>query len=86
MIFKVLLVLAEIVISYILQTSVFSNFRLADVVPDVMMILTVSMAFISGKRAGALSGFVCGFIIDCTYGPLIGLFALMYSQIASASV
>ncbi|MCR5726092.1 MAG: rod shape-determining protein MreD [Lachnospiraceae bacterium] len=79
MIFKVLLVLAEIVISYILQTSVFSHFRLADVVPDVMMILTVSMAFISGKRAGALSGFVCGFIIDCTYGPLIGLFALMYS-------
>ena len=81
MIFKTIIIIFEIIISYILQVTVFTNLRLADVVPDILMILTASLAYITGKKTGALTGFACGFLLDCTFGPLMGLFALAYSTL-----
>ncbi|MBR4341598.1 MAG: rod shape-determining protein MreD [Lachnospiraceae bacterium] len=81
MIFKVLLILFEIILSYLLQTSVFSNLTLADVVPDIFMILTASLGYISGKNTAAVTGFVSGMILDLTFGNLIGVYALMYTVI-----
>ena len=80
-IIKAVIILIEIIIAYILQTSVFSELRLADVVPDIMMILTASLAYIFGKKAGTMTGFISGMILDCTYGSLIGLYALLYTVI-----
>ena len=80
-IIKAVIILIEIIIAYILQTSVFSGLRLADVVPDIMMILTASLAYIFGQKAGTMTGFISGMIMDCTYGSLIGLYALLYTVI-----
>ena len=80
-IIKAFIILIEIIIAYLLQTSVFTDLRLADVVPDILMILTASLAYIFGKRTGTLTGFACGMLIDCTYGSLIGLYALMYTVV-----
>ena len=85
MIFKTIVILLEIIVSYLLQVTVFTNLRLADVVPDVLMILTVSLGYIVGKKTGALVGFTCGFLLDCTYGSLVGLFALAYSFLGYVS-
>ena len=76
---KAVIVIIEIIIAYLLQTSVFTELRLADVVPDILMILTASLAYIFGRRTGTLTGFLCGMLIDCTYGSLIGLYALLYT-------
>ena len=81
MIFKTIVIILEIIISYLFQVTVFTNLRLADVVPDILMVLTVSLSYICGKKTGALVGFAGGFLLDCTYGPLVGLFALMYSTL-----
>ena len=81
MIFKTLIIILEIIVSYLLQITVFTHLRLADVVPDIMMILTASLGYIVGKKTGVLTGFMCGFLLDCTYGPVLGLFALTYSTI-----
>ncbi len=78
---KAIIVLIEIIIAYLLQTSFFSELRLADVVPDILMILTASLAYIFGKKTGSLTGFICGMLIDCTYGSLIGLYALLYTVV-----
>jgi len=78
MVIKVLAILLEIIITFLLQTAVFSNLVLADVVPDLFMILTVSFGYIRGKEVGMITGFVGGLILDLTFGGLIGLYALIY--------
>ena len=81
MIIKTLIILLEILVSFIFQTTVFSHLKLADVVPDILVIVTASLGYLVGKKTGALTGFLCGLLLDCTYGSLIGLFALIYTTI-----
>ena len=81
MIIKSAVILIEIIVAYLLQTAVFSNLRLADVVPDIFIILTASIAYMSGKKAGAITGFLCGLLLDLTFGSLVGVYALIYTII-----
>ena len=81
MILKTIVIIIEILVSFLFQTTIFSHLKLADVVPDILMITTASLGYIVGKKTGALTGFVCGLLLDCTYGTLIGLYALMYTAI-----
>lgn len=78
---QILLVFIEIVIAYLLQTSVFTGIRMAGIVPDVLLIVVCSMAYTKGRIPGIVSGFVCGLIVDCTFGNVIGLYALMYMTV-----
>ena len=79
MIIKSAVILIEIIISYLLQTTVFSGLRLADVVPDIFMILIASLAYMCGKKTGAVTGFLCGLLLDLTFGNLVGIYALIYT-------
>lgn len=79
MIIKIIIVILEIIVSYLLQTTVFSDLRLADVVPDIFLILVASNAFMFGKNAGCIIGFISGLILDLTFGGLIGVYALIFT-------
>ena len=68
----------QIILLYLLQTSVFTSFELAGVVPDLLLIPVVAIAFMRGSNKGMLTGFVCGLLIDFSYSSFLGLFALMY--------
>ena len=81
MILRILLIFIEIIIAYLLQSSVFIHFELAGVVPDVLLILVCSVAYTRGRMSGLVCGFVSGLLIDCTYGSFIGLFAFIYMTI-----
>lgn len=72
-----LVVLILIVICFLLQTTVFKHLALADVVPNLLLILTVSIAYIRGQKAGMLCGFVSGLVIDMIYCDVIGIHALL---------
>ena len=78
MIIRILAVLIEAVILYVLQATVFTSVALAGVVPNLLLILVVSVAFMRGRIPAMLTGIVCGFMIDCTYSSFLGLFALIY--------
>lgn len=78
MIIRIICVLVEAIILYILQTSVFTGIALAGVVPDLLLILVVAVAFMRGRIPAMFTGFFCGILIDCCYSSTIGLFALMY--------
>ncbi len=67
-----------IFICYILQTSVFEMFRLADVVPNVLLILVSSTAMMRGQKEGMLVGFFSGLMLDVLYSPYLGLNAFLY--------
>ncbi len=45
------------------------------------MIFTASTAFIKGDKAGLLSGFFCGLLVDIFFGSYLGFFALIYMYI-----
>lgn len=67
-----------ILISFLLQTSVFNLIPLAGVVPNVLLVLTMSFGMMRGRREGMLVGFFGGLLIDIFYGFAIGPYALIY--------
>ncbi len=67
-----------IIISFLLQTSVFNLIPLAGVVPNVLLVLTMSFGMMRGRREGMLVGFFGGLLIDIFYGFAIGPYALIY--------
>ncbi|MCR5684294.1 MAG: rod shape-determining protein MreD [Lachnospiraceae bacterium] len=85
MIIRTLAILVQALLLYLMQTSVFTAFELAGVVPDLMIILVVAVAYMRGSNKGMLAGTVCGLLMDLTYGKVIGLFALMYMFIGFIS-
>ncbi len=75
---RCIVVLFEIVICYLLQSSVFPWFEMAGVVPNILLVLVVSTAFFKGQNAGVLTGFLSGLLMDFCIGDVIGLFAALY--------
>ncbi len=75
---RFIVVTLEILICFLLQTTVFQWFPLAGVTPNLLLILTVSIGFMRGRTEGLFIGFICGLLIDVCYGDLIGICALIY--------
>ncbi len=70
-----------IFICFLLQSTVFGWFELAYVVPNLLIIVTVSLAFMRGKMTGMFVGLVCGLLVDMMYGNFIGVYGLIYMYI-----
>lgn len=72
----------EIIICYVLQTSMFGYINLADIMPNLLLILVVSYAYMRGRMTGLLLGLFSGLLIDLMSGGyIIGLYALIYMLI-----
>lgn len=75
---RFIIIMAELLACYILQTSVLTGLSINNVVPDLLMIVVVAIAYIKGSNAGIIYGFFAGILMDLTYGNLLGYFALIY--------
>lgn len=69
---------AIIIVFFVLQTSVFEMLRLADIVPNILVILVSSMALMRGQKTGMLVGFFSGLLVDLFFGQWLGAFAFLY--------
>jgi rod shape-determining protein MreD len=78
---RIVVTLIEILICFLLQSSVFPAFALANVVPDLLIVLIVANAYSSGIFSGMFTGLFCGLLVDCMFGNVIGLYALIYMVI-----
>lgn len=78
---RVIITALGILICYLLQSSVFPNFELANVVPDVILILIITAGYVKGKFYGMLTGLCSGLLIDFCIGNYIGLFGILYMLI-----
>lgn len=67
-----------VIICFLLQTAVFQNFKLANVVPNFMLVVTASSGFMYGRKFGMYSGILCGVLMDFMYGDIIGVNILIY--------
>lgn len=68
---RIIFYILAVIVCFLLQTSVFEFLSLADVVPNILLILTVTMGFIRGKKTGIVIGFFCGLLIDIFSGSVI---------------
>ena len=66
-----------ILLAFVLQGTVFQTLSIASIVPNLLLILTVSFGFMRGKKEGMFVGFFCGLLIDIFYGSMIGFYALI---------
>ena len=75
---RIVVTAAVIFIAYVLQCAVFPALAVANIKPNLMLIITASFGFMRGPREGMFVGFSSGLLIDIQYGNMIGLYALIY--------
>lgn len=70
-----------ILVCFLLQSSVFTHFAFAGIIPNLMIILTSSFGFMRGEKVGLIIGFTCGLLCDIFFGDILGLYALIMMYI-----
>ncbi len=70
-----------IILSFVLQTTLFQALSFGGIVPNLLIVLTSSYGFMRGKKAGLLTGFFSGLLYDIFFGSVLGLNALIYMYI-----
>lgn len=81
MIRKKILAAIVILLAFLLQTTVFQSIKLADVVPNLMLVVTITFAYLRGRTSGQIIGFICGIMLDMLYGTVLGLYAFIFMTI-----
>lgn len=72
---------AMIFVVYFLQIGVFTHLTLGGIVPNLLIICTVSIGMIRGKKEGCLIGFFFGILMDALFTMYFGFYALTLSVI-----
>ncbi len=67
-----------VIVLFILQTTLLKDISFLPVTPNLLVILTSSVGFMRGRKAGLWAGFFCGLLIDIFYGEYLGIYALFY--------
>ena len=60
-----------ILAAYVLQNAVFPALAVANIKPNLMLIITASFGFMRGPREGMFAGFASGLLIDIQHGDMI---------------
>ena len=70
-----------ILVTLVVQVSLFSRFSMDGARPDVMVLVVVAAAFVMGPERGATVGFVAGLAFDVVLTTPFGLSALVYTLV-----
>lgn len=82
---RVILVFLELIVCFLLQSTVMPAISLAGVVPDLLLILVITVAYTRGRIPGMLTGLAAGLLTDVCFGDMVGLCALFYLCIGYAA-
>ncbi|ROR29141.1 rod shape-determining protein MreD [Mobilisporobacter senegalensis] len=75
------IMLIIIILCFLLQSTFFQALALADVVPNLLLIITVAVGYMRGRKEGLVIGLICGLLSDFVYSDVIGVCALIYMVI-----
>lgn len=72
-----------VVAALTLQTTVLAQLTLLGVIPQLVLVVVVSLAWLDGERVGVVTGFFGGLLLDLQLPPasIVGLTALVYTSI-----
>jgi len=76
---RLIVYIIEIIVCFLIQSAMFHYLKLAGIMPNLLLILVVSTAYMRGKMSGLLIGFFSGLLVDLMFGSyVVGLYALLY--------
>ncbi len=70
-----------ILVNFLLQSTFLSWFSFGGIIPNLLLILTATVGFMIGRKYGLFVGFFSGLLVDIFFGPVIGIYALIYMYI-----
>ena len=70
-----------LVVIVIIQVTLMPHLRIANVAPDLGLVVAIAVAFNLGPEAGAITGFVVGLGFDLFLSTPLGLNALVYALV-----
>lgn len=74
---------AVVILALALQSTVLSYATILGVIPQVALVVVMSLAFTDGERVGLVVGFFAGLLQDLQLpaGSIVGLYALVYTLV-----
>ena len=78
---RIITISCLLILSFLLQTTVFSLHDLTGTAPNLTLILTMSFGIMRGRREGMLTGFFSGLLYDLFFGSYLGIYAFIYMTI-----
>ena len=75
---RFIIIILELLVCYVLQSSVWNSLSISQVIPDLVLVVVVAAAYMKGSNAGIVYGFFAGMLLDLTNGTHLGYFALLY--------
>ncbi len=79
---RLIVYIIEVILCYLIQSAMFHYIALVGVMPNLLLILVVSTAYMRGKLPGMTLGLCCGLLVDLMSGSsVVGLCALIYMLI-----
>lgn len=70
-----------IIVGFILQTTIFRQIQIADVSPNILVILIAIAGTMYGQYAGMFAGTICGLFVDLIYSSVIGVNIFIYAVV-----
>lgn len=70
-----------ILISFLLQSTLFVKLKFGAVSPNLMLVVTSSFGFMRGRKSGIAVGAISGLLVDIFWGQLLGFHTLLYTLI-----
>lgn len=75
---KLLPIALALVVSVVLQVALAPQIALLGVVPNLLFLVVVTLAFLEGPVAGSVAGFVGGLFFDLLGASVVGPYALVF--------
>lgn len=72
---------ALVALCFLLQSTLFSQFRIGDMIPNLLVIAVSALSFLNGKKTGVIVGFFSGMLVDIMFGQILGFYALLFMYI-----
>ena len=85
LVINIFLILTFIII-YILQSNLFSWFRIAGIMPNLFVIFILFISLYANKYMGITYGIICGLLLDLFIGKRIGVTAIMLGVVGIAGM
>ncbi|MCI5501114.1 MAG: rod shape-determining protein MreD [Lachnospiraceae bacterium] len=75
---RYLSIILMLIVGFVLQTTIFGYLELANVRPNILIVITAASGFMFGRRYGMLAGGISGLLMDLMYSDIIGISILIY--------
>jgi rod shape-determining protein MreD len=73
---------AVALIALLMQQTLMVDFRISGATGDLLVLVAVCAGFTGGQQVGAISGFICGVLVDLTLQTPFAMSALVYAVVA----